>query len=58
MKMKNKMYEVIYIPRIQDEVSVAEFDTKSEAEDWLENIKEVNPTAYPHHYIKEKHYEE
>ena len=58
MKMKNKMYEVIYIPRIQDEVSVAEFDTKSEAEGWLENIKEVNPTAYPHHYIKEKHYEE
>lgn len=55
MKMKNKMYQIIYIPRIQDEVSVAEFDTKSEAEGWLENIKEVNPKAYPHHYIKEKH---
>lgn len=58
MKMKNKMYEVIYIPRIHDEVTVRICNTESEAKRWLENIKEVSPTAYPHHYIKEKHYEE
>jgi|TARA_B110000908_G_scaffold90696_1_gene107740 hypothetical protein len=46
------MYDIIYIPRIHDEVTVASFKTEPEAEQYLENIKEVRPKAYPHHYIQ------
>ena len=45
------MFEVIYIPRIHDEVAVARF-TSEEAEDHMEKIKVERPKAYPHHYIK------
>ena len=45
-------YEIIYIPKIQDEVSVAQFNTQLEAEKWMEHIKNNNPKSYPHHYIK------
>lgn len=46
------MFEVIYIPRIEDEVAVARFDTEHEAEAHMEMIKRERPKAYPHHYIK------
>lgn len=46
------MFEVIYIPRMQDEVAVARFDTQAEAEAHMEMIKKERPKAYPHHYIK------
>ena len=45
------MFEVIYIPRIHDEVAVAQFTSKEEAEAYMEVIKEKRPKAYPHHYI-------
>lgn len=47
------MFQIIYIPRIHDEVAVAQFATKDEAEAYMELIKEKRPKAYPHHYIKE-----
>ena len=46
------MFEIIYIPRIHDEVTVARFKTRSEAEAYMETIKEKRPKAYPHHYIQ------
>ena len=52
-KRKTKMFQIIYIPRIHDEVAVAQFATKDEAEAYMELIKEKRPKAYPHHYIKE-----
>jgi hypothetical protein len=48
------MFEIIYIPRIHDEVTVAQFTLKEEAEEYMEVIKEKRPKAYPHHYIKEQ----
>ena len=46
------MVEVIYTPRVEDEVVVASFKTEAEAEQHMEEIKELRPKAYPHHYIK------
>ena len=46
------MFEIIYIPRIENEVIVARFDKKIEAEDHMEMIKQERPKAYPYHYIK------
>lgn len=47
------MYQVIYRPKVQDEVVVAQFETRAEADEYMEKIKEQKPKAYPHHYIKE-----
>lgn len=47
------MFNVIYIPRVEDEVVVATFDTYHDAESHMEKIKVERPTAYPHHYIKQ-----
>jgi hypothetical protein len=46
-------YQVIYIPKIQDEVVVASYDNKQDAENWMEHIAQVNPMVLKHHYIKE-----
>ena len=46
------MYEIIYTPRIHDEVAVARFETEPEARQYMEKIKEVRRKAYPHHRIK------
>lgn len=54
MEIGEKMFQIIYIPRIHDEVAVAQFATKDEAEAYMELIKEKRPKAYPHHYIKEQ----
>ena len=45
------MFEIIYIPRIHDEVTVARFKTRSEAEAYMEVIKVKNPKAAAHHKI-------
>lgn len=52
------MFQVIYIPRVEDEVIVAEFYTIEEANDYMKTIKEKKPKAYPHHYIRESVYSE
>ena len=56
-KRKTKMFQIVYVPRVQDEVVVAQFTTKEEAEAQMELIKEKRPKAYPHHYIKENNKE-
>ena len=45
-------YQIIYTPRIEDEVVVAEFSTLKEAELHMNKIKEERPKAYPHHRIE------
>tara|TARA_B100000886_G_C20150356_1_gene377762 strand:+ start:300 stop:572 length:273 start_codon:yes stop_codon:yes gene_type:complete len=57
-KQRSKMFEIVYIPRIHDETVVARFKTRSEAEAYMETIKEKSPKAYPHHYIQESGYSE
>ena len=47
------MFNVIYIPKIEDEVIVASFNTKQEADAHMEYIAKVKPNALPHHYIQE-----
>tara|TARA_B100000989_G_scaffold4752_1_gene3306 strand:- start:6492 stop:6683 length:192 start_codon:yes stop_codon:yes gene_type:complete len=46
-----KDYQVMYIPRIQDELPVAEFDTLDSAMAHMEHIKKVKPKVYNFHYI-------
>ena len=48
----NNMYEIIYTPRIHDEVSIARFGTQEHAQKYLEKIKEISPKAYPNHRIE------
>tara|TARA_B100001109_G_C18663284_1_gene380595 strand:+ start:95 stop:286 length:192 start_codon:yes stop_codon:yes gene_type:complete len=47
-------YEVIYVPRVQDEVVVASFDTLEEANEHMKHIEKENPKAFKHHYIQER----
>ena len=47
------MFNVMYIPRVENEVIVATFDTQADAESHMEKIKVERPKAYPHHYIKQ-----
>ena len=54
MEIGEKMFQIVYVPRVQDEVVVAQFTTKEEAEAHMEAIKEKRPKAYQHHYIKEQ----
>ena len=45
------MYEIWYIPRIEDELVVARFDTEEQAKSAMADLKDKRPKAYPHHYI-------
>jgi len=45
------MYEIWYIPRIQDELVVAQFKTEDEAQQVMSELKDKRPKAFPHHYI-------
>ena len=45
------MYEIWYIPRIQDELAVAKFNNVSDAHMAMTELKKTKPKAYPHHYI-------
>ena len=43
------MYEIVYQPRMEDPVVVARFNSKEEAEAYMEVIKQKRPVAAPHH---------
>ena len=45
------MIEIMYQPRMDDEVCVARFETMGEAEAYMEVIKVKNPKAAAHHKI-------
>jgi|TARA_B110000977_G_scaffold196006_1_gene275538 hypothetical protein len=45
-------YQVIYTPRVMDEIVVASFPTYKEADKHLAKIKTRSSKAYAHHYIR------
>ena len=46
-------YQVVYTPKIENEVVVASFDTyaDADADAHMQKIKKVRSRAYAHHYI-------
>lgn len=44
------MYQVIYIPRVENELAVGEYETRQEAE---RHLKQIKPRLQEFHYIKE-----
>ena len=40
-------YQIWYIPRIQDELVVAQFENEAEAHDIMNELKHKKPKAYP-----------
>lgn len=51
-KVNNIMkYQVVYTPKIENEIVVASFDTYADADAHMQKIKKVRSRAYAHHYI-------
>ena len=48
---KNVKYQIWYIPRIQDELALANFSNLDDAIEQMDQLKQKIPKAYPHHYI-------
>jgi len=46
------MYQVIYIPKIEDEIVVAEYDSMEQANAHMDTIKCSSMKAHKQHYIK------
>ena len=47
-------YQVVYIPKIEHEVVLSEYESLREAEIHLEQILVTKPKVHKFHYIKEK----
>lgn len=52
-RKEQQMVKIMYQPRAEDPVVIAEFATREEAEVMMDTIKKNHPKAFPHHYIKE-----
>ena len=52
------MYQVRYIPRIENEVVISEYESLREAEIHMEQIQMTRPSVHKFHYIKEVNNEE
>ena len=50
-KRKTIMYQVWYIPRMEDELPIASFNNIESAIELMTKIKKERPKAFPHHYI-------
>ena len=48
------IFEIVYTPRIQDPVIVAEFSTRIEAIEYMEILKDSRPQTYKFCQIVEK----
>jgi len=46
-------YQVVYIPRIENEVVLSQYNTKEEAQEHINYIESVKPKVLDFHYIKE-----
>ena len=53
-KSQEMRYQVVYIPKIEDEVVLSEYESLREAEIHLEQILVTKPEVHKFHYIKEK----
>ena len=49
----SKIYQIIYEPRVEDEVVVATFEKESDANKYMDNLAEINPNVLPYHRIVE-----
>jgi len=49
----SKIYQIIYEPRVEDEVVVATFAKESDANKYMDNLAEINPNVLPYHRIVE-----
>ena len=47
------MYEIIYVPRVEDAIAVARYSTREEAEQHMKYVKNKQPKVFDYHYIKE-----
>ena len=47
------MYEIIYVPRVEDEIAVARYSTREEAEQHMKYVRNRQPKVFDYHYIKE-----
>tara|TARA_Y100001937_G_C7038024_1_gene293274 strand:- start:351 stop:539 length:189 start_codon:yes stop_codon:yes gene_type:complete len=45
------MFQLWYIPKIEDELVVAEFETEDEAQTALSKLKDKRPKVFPYYYI-------
>lgn len=47
------MFNIVYEPRVEDPVAVAQFNTRKEAEEYMEMIKNTKPRVFPFHKVVE-----
>jgi uncharacterized protein (UPF0248 family) len=47
------VFQIIYKPRVEDEIVVATFAKKSDAEEYMDNLTEINPNVLPYHRVVE-----
>lgn len=45
------MFQIWYIPRIQDELVMAQFETEDDAQQAMKMLKDKRPKAFPYYYI-------
>jgi uncharacterized protein (UPF0248 family) len=50
---KKKMFNIVYEPRVEDEVVVATFAKESDANEYMDKLAEINPNVLPYHRIVE-----
>ena len=46
------MYEIIYVPRVEDEIAVARYSTRG-AEQHMKYVEKQTTKVFDYHYIKE-----
>ena len=47
------IYEIIYVPRVEEEIAVARYSTREDAEQHMNYVKNRQPKVFDYHYIKE-----
>ena len=45
------MFNIVYEPRVEDEVVVATFAKESDANEYMDKLAEINPNVLPYHRI-------
>ena len=51
---KKKMYNIVYEPRVENPVVVAEFETRAEADAYMQDLETKRPQTYKFCQIEEK----
>jgi hypothetical protein len=48
-----KTFNIVYEPRVEDPVTIAKLETRKEAEEYMEMIKNTKPRVFPFHKVVE-----